>query len=97
MWTHSLKDALGNVGAVLILFSGLAAASVFAVRWRRPDLPRPRPLARIAAAVYVIASGWTLVFGFRRLDPKLLVWMGAIAALAVAAYLATVRVARRPA
>ena len=95
VWTHSLKDALGNVGAVLILFSALAAASVFAARWRRPDLPRPRPLAQVAAGVYVVSSGWILVFGFRRLDPKLLVWMGAIAALAVAAYLATISARRR--
>ncbi|HTE54850.1 MAG TPA: amino acid permease [Kofleriaceae bacterium] len=95
VWTHSLKNALGNVGAVLILFSALAAASVLVVRWRRPDLPRPRRFAQLAAALYVVASAWTLVFGFRRLDSTLLVWVGSITVVALVAYAATVRVRRR--
>jgi hypothetical protein len=36
-----------------------------------------------------------LVFGFRRLDPTLGIWVGSTALLALAAYTATARVRRR--
>jgi APA family basic amino acid/polyamine antiporter len=95
VWTHSLVNALGNVGAVLVLYSALAAGSLLLARRRRPDLPRPRPVALVAAAVYTAASAWILVFGVRRLDRSVGVWAACITALAVVAYLVTERARRR--
>ena len=95
VWTHSLKSTLSDVGAVLVLFSALAAGSLLTLGWRRPDLPRPRRIALLSAAAYVALSAWMLVFGFRRLDPTLSIWVASVAALALAAYFATTRVRRR--
>jgi APA family basic amino acid/polyamine antiporter len=97
VWTHSLKNALGNVGAILVLYSAMAAGSLLLVGWRRPDLPRPRRMALVAAAVYTAVSAWMLVSGFRRLDRTLIVWVATINAIALAAYVATERVRRRAA
>jgi APA family basic amino acid/polyamine antiporter len=95
IWTNTLKNALQNVGALLAVFSALVAASLFVMRWRRPDLPRPKPAALVAAAATVILSGWMLVVGFRRLDRSLVVWSAALTALALASYGATELLRRR--
>jgi basic amino acid/polyamine antiporter, APA family len=95
IWTHTLKDALQNVGALLVIFSALVAASLFTLRWRRPDLPRPRPAALIAAGAFVALAAWMLIVGFKRLDPSLGVWSAALTALGIASYIATNRIRRR--
>jgi APA family basic amino acid/polyamine antiporter len=95
IWTHSLKDALQNVGALLVAFSALVGVSLFVMRWRRPDLPRPRPLVLVCAGAFVALSAWALVFGFRRLDSTLLVWVAGFTVCALAGYLVTDRMRRR--
>src|SRR5690606_8932505 len=65
VWTHSVRSALDSVGALLILFSALTCTTLFAIRWRRPDLPRPRPVALAAAAAYIALSAWVLFYGVR--------------------------------
>lgn len=86
VFTHSLRDVLGNVGAVLVLFSALTALGLFRVALAPAGRPRPRPLALAAAAVYVGFSGWMLWFAFRG-STHLVAWLGAIALVGVAAYL----------
>lgn len=94
IWTHSLKDALQNVGALLVGFSAMVGVSIFAMRWVRPDLPRPRPLVMVCAGAFVALSAWALVFGFRRLDSTLIVWVAAFTVCAVTGYVVTERLRR---
>jgi hypothetical protein len=96
VWTHSVRSALGTVGAILVLFNALTAASLFAVL-RRPDLPRPRPIALVSAGVSVALSAWILYFGLVRAPPgqrisgEILLWTAGLAIAALAGYLATAR------
>lgn len=55
--TQTLREALVNVSAVLVLFSALTAACVFRLR------PRPSLAARACAALYAAAAAWMLVVG----------------------------------
>ena len=41
LWTASFEAILLYAGVGLAIFSMLAVAAVFVLRWRRPDLPRP--------------------------------------------------------
>jgi APA family basic amino acid/polyamine antiporter len=88
MFIHSLRDVLINVSGVLVLFSALVALSLFTVRWRRPDLPKPRLQSLIAAAIYAGSSSWMLYFGFKS-KTGLLGWVAAVIAAALVGYFAT--------
>jgi basic amino acid/polyamine antiporter, APA family len=72
VFTHSLKDALSNVGAILVLFSALTALGLFKVK--------ASLAGRAAAGVYVLSSAWMLYFGVKR-NPTLYLWVLAAAAL----------------
>jgi len=54
-------------GFVLVLFSGLAVASLMVLRWRRPELARPFrvPLYPYTPLVYLGFSAWILVYTLR--------------------------------
>jgi APA family basic amino acid/polyamine antiporter len=95
LFTHDLRTVLGNVGAIVVLFAGLTMAGLFraAARATTPEA-RPRPLALVAAGVYVLVSAWMLFQGFRN-TPSLLLWVGGVAVVALGAWLVTRRV--RPA
>ncbi|HLU65001.1 MAG TPA: APC family permease [Kofleriaceae bacterium] len=96
VWTHSVRSALDSVGALLILFSALTCTTLFAIRWRRPDLPRPRPVALAAAAAYIALSAWVLFYGVRhRISPQLLAGAAAVLLASLIAYLVTERLRRR--
>ncbi len=96
------------IGAVLTLFSALTALSLFRVRFGRRELPRPRPVSLLAAALYAALAGWMLYFGFstplrelasaaehpERLWSNLVVWLLLVAAAALAAYEISARAAR---
>jgi basic amino acid/polyamine antiporter, APA family len=88
LFTHELRQVLENVGAVLTLFTALTALSLFRVAWARPDLPRPASASLVAAALYVASAGWMLYFGFRD-STHLLLWIAAVAGVALTAYLVT--------
>ncbi len=97
VWTHSLRNALDSVGALLVLFSALTCCSLFAMRFRR-DLPNPRPIALICAVAYVGLSAWVLVYGVKnRISPSLLVVAASVLIAASVAYLVTERLRRRAA
>jgi APA family basic amino acid/polyamine antiporter len=95
VWTHSIRNALDSVGALLVLFSALTCCSLFAMRLRR-DLPNPRPIALVCALAYVGLSAWVLFYGVKyRISSTLLVVAGAVVMAAAVAYLVTERVRRR--
>jgi basic amino acid/polyamine antiporter, APA family len=94
VWMHSLKDALGSVGVLLVVYSALTAGSLLFVRWRRPDLRRPHPVALAAAVIYVGASAWMLVFGARRVTGALGWWIAVATVVAIVAYVMTRRMRR---
>lgn len=75
VFSHSLKEALSNLGAILVLFSALTAAGA----WRSSA----GWTARLAAAVYVLSSAWMLYFGVQR-SPSLFLWVLAAAVPALA-------------
>ena len=54
-------------GFVLVLFSGLAVASLMVLRWRRPELARPFrvPLYPYTPLIYLGFSAWILVYTLR--------------------------------
>lgn len=63
LFTHPLQEMLQNLGAVLTLFAALTAGTLFGVRFRRPDLPRPSATALLAAGVFVASSVLLLAYG----------------------------------
>jgi APA family basic amino acid/polyamine antiporter len=90
VFTHRLQQVLLNVGGILTLFSALVALALI-VRSLSPAAPdRPGPFSAIGAGLYIVCAGWMLWFGFAD-EPKLLLWVGIVAAAATVAYGLTAR------
>lgn len=87
---HSVGELLTNVAGVLVFFSALVAVGLLFAARRRPDLPRLRPQARIAALVYAGSSVWMLYNAFAG-RTGLLPWLAAACGAALFAYLLTAR------
>jgi APA family basic amino acid/polyamine antiporter len=94
--THDLRSVLANVGAILVLFAALTVAGLFVAKGRAPAGEFPRPLALVAAAVYLVSAAWMLFVGFRH-NLSLLGWVAGIAVLGLGAFVVTQRSARRTA
>jgi amino acid transporter len=90
LFLHGLGETVQNVGAILTLFSALTAFSLFWVRFRRPELPRPPATSLACAAVYVVSALWMLYFGLKG-SSHLLEWLLAPTAIALVAYALTRR------
>jgi APA family basic amino acid/polyamine antiporter len=86
--THRIQELLGNVGAVLTLFSGLTALGVFTLARRRPGSPPPSLTRRVAAGVYAGSAALMLVIALRR-SPLLWMWALAFVACASVAFVLT--------
>ena len=54
VWTHGLRDAVQGASLVLMLFTGLTALCVFAIRLR-PELPNPPVHTLVIAGGYALA------------------------------------------
>ncbi len=80
LFTHSFKQLMHNIGSILTLTSALTVLTLFRLR------PGWFPLA--CAVVFVALAGWMLWFAFRD-SPWTLAWVGATAAIALAAWLLT--------
>lgn len=67
LWIAPLERILMYAGVGLTLFSMLTVASVYVLRWRRPDLPRPfkTPGYPAVPAIYLLATGLLIVAVFR--------------------------------
>lgn len=79
VFTHTLQQALVNVSAILMLFSGLTALSVFRFE------PKPSVVARACGALYATMAAFMLYFGLRGAT-HLLRWLVLVAAVALGAY-----------
>ncbi len=85
---YQLGEVLSNVGAILTLFSALTVFSLFWVRFRRKEFPRPQTAALVAAFIYLAFSGVMLYFGFRS-SPTLNLWVGSSILAALVGYFLT--------
>lgn len=87
--THDVRTVLSNVGAILVLFAALTVAGLFRAFFtaKAPEA-KPRPVSLLAAAVYVLSSGWMLYTGFSR-TPSLLGWIAGVSVVALVAFQAT--------
>ena len=85
---YQLGEVLSNVGAILTLFSALTVFSLFWVRFRRKEFPRPQTAALVAALIYLAFSGVMLYFGFRS-SPTLNLWVGSSILAALVGYFLT--------
>jgi APA family basic amino acid/polyamine antiporter len=82
------QHIMHDVAAILTLFTLLTVLSLFRVRFARKDLPRPSALRLLAAVVYSLLASWMLYYGFQA-KTQLLLWVGIVVVVALAAYLAT--------
>ena len=59
LWTGSFDLLLTYCGVGLALFSMLTVSAVYALRWRRPDLPRPfsTPGYPVTPAIFLGTTG----------------------------------------
>ena len=85
LYTHTLREALANVGAILTLFTALVCASLFRVWWRPGALKPPDGLTLVAAAIQVAMAVYMLWFGLRG-QTGLLGWVAGVAGVALVAY-----------
>jgi len=64
VFVTQLRGLLGNVGAILTLFSALTIFSLFWICFKGKEYPRPAALVLIAGGFYLIVSIIMLCFGF---------------------------------
>ncbi len=78
--THTLQQALANVGAILTLFAALVSVSIFRrALSTQGGLEKPNALTLAAAGIHVGSSAFMLYFGFRD-STRLLIWVAAVLA-----------------
>jgi basic amino acid/polyamine antiporter, APA family len=67
LWRGSVESLILYAGVGLSIFSMLAMSSIFVLRYKRPDLPRPfrTPGYPITPAVYLILTGMMTVAAFK--------------------------------
>jgi APA family basic amino acid/polyamine antiporter len=82
------QNIMHDVAAILTLFTLLTVLSLFRVRFARDDLPPPSVPRLVAAATYALLASWMLYFGFQA-KTQLLLWVGIVVVVALAAYAAT--------
>lgn len=88
--THSFEELLRSVGAILTLTSGLTVAALLRLRFGRTPFSRPSAFVMLCALVYIAGSVWMLWFTLAE-DPRTLLWLAIVTALAAAAYAMTAR------
>jgi len=62
--TTGFIEAIGTIGAVLTLMAALTALGVFKLQFDARNTEKPGIAALIAAAIFVVLSGWMLYFAF---------------------------------
>ncbi len=84
IFTQGLRETLGQVGAVLVLFAALVALGLVVARVRGMQ-PTPSKRAVVAAVIYVASSAWMFWKGFGD-QPWTLVWVAVVAVIGVVAW-----------
>jgi basic amino acid/polyamine antiporter, APA family len=66
LWTGTQASIIEYAGVGLAIFSMLAMSSIYVLRWRRPDLPRPfrTPGYPVTPAIYLFLTGLLTVATF---------------------------------
>lgn len=86
VFTQSLRDVLGSLGAILTFFAALTAAGLFRAAIRPlPGRPRPRPIALVSAAVYAASALAMFAFASKG-APRTLAWIAAVLGAGLAAW-----------
>jgi APA family basic amino acid/polyamine antiporter len=84
VFTQGLRETLGQVGAILVLFAALVALGLLVARLRGLQ-PTPSKRAVVAAIIYVVSSAWMFWKGFGN-QPRTLLWVGGVAVIGVIAW-----------
>jgi APA family basic amino acid/polyamine antiporter len=85
LFTHELQTILGNVGAILTFFGGLAALGLFRAALRRDGAARPRLAGLCAAGLYAASAAALIAFDvWRHADS--IAWIGVVIAVGLGAY-----------
>jgi APA family basic amino acid/polyamine antiporter len=68
LWTASFEKIIVYASVGMSIFSMLAMSSIYILRWRRPDLPRPfrTPGYPITPAVYLVLTALVTWAAFRQ-------------------------------
>jgi hypothetical protein len=85
VFTQSLKDVLGKVGAILVLFAALTVLGLFRARIQGQSV---KTSALIAAGIYCVSAGYMLYTGFHE-NLALLGWVAAMSLVAMIAWMLT--------
>ena len=85
VFTQSLKDVLGKVGAILVLFAALTVLGLFRARLNGREV---KTSALVAAGVYCVSAAYMLYTGFHE-NLQLLAWVAAVMVLALLGWLLT--------
>jgi APA family basic amino acid/polyamine antiporter len=84
IFTQGLRETLGQVGAILVLFAALVALGLLVARARGMK-PTPSKRAVVAAVIYVASSAWMFWKGFGD-QPRTLLWVAVVAVVGVIAW-----------
>jgi APA family basic amino acid/polyamine antiporter len=84
IFTQGLRETLGQVGAILVLFAALVALGLLVARARGMQ-PTPSKRAVVAAVIYVVSSAWMFWKGFGH-QPRTLLWVAVVALVGVVAW-----------
>jgi APA family basic amino acid/polyamine antiporter len=84
IFTQGLRETLGQVGAILVLFAALVALGLVVARVRGMQ-PTPSKRAVAAAVIYVASSAWMFWKGFGD-QPRTLLWVAGVAVVGVIAW-----------
>jgi len=93
VFAYRLGEVLGNVGAILTVFSALTVFALFWMWFRGRDAFPFRPVTFAAGVFYLVLSAVMLYFGFKQ-SPTFNLWVGACILASLLGYFMTRRKAR---
>jgi APA family basic amino acid/polyamine antiporter len=85
VFTQSLKDVLGKVGAILVLFAALTVLGLFRAKLQGKDVKNS---ALAASALYCVSAAYMLYTGFHE-NLALLSWVAGVTVIALLGWLVT--------
>jgi APA family basic amino acid/polyamine antiporter len=95
LFTYSVLQAVESASAILLVFSGLVAVSLFVVWRRRPEIVI-RKVDLVAASIYILSVLGILWYGFQG-SVRFVITLAGVFVIGLIGYLATERWKRRQA